>query len=66
LRASARRLIAPKGELKKQIQENGLPPPVTRSFTGHKLEQGRTLEANARVDRAETEGRAAKGAFLFW
>jgi hypothetical protein len=41
------RLMARKDELKKQIQEKGLPPPVTRSFTGHKLEQGHTLSASA-------------------
>jgi hypothetical protein len=43
----AERLLARKQELKKQIESAGLPPPVTRSFTGHKLEQGHTLEAGA-------------------
>jgi hypothetical protein len=45
--ALAERLTARKQELKKQIEEAGLPPPVTRSFTGHKLEQGHTMEAGA-------------------
>jgi hypothetical protein len=43
----AERLRARKEELKKQIEKAGLPPPITRSFTGHKLEQGHTLEAGA-------------------
>ena len=25
--------------------KNGLPPPTTRSFTGHKMEQGKALES---------------------
>ena len=29
------------------IKAEGLPPPTTRSFTGHKLEQGKTVDANA-------------------
>jgi hypothetical protein len=45
--ALADRLRARKEQLKKQIEENGLPPPVTRSFTGHKLEQGHKMEAGA-------------------
>jgi hypothetical protein len=41
------RLAARKEELLKQFQANGLPAPKTRTFTGHKLEQGRTVEAKA-------------------
>jgi hypothetical protein len=33
-----------KKELLAEIKKNGLPPPITRSFTGHKLQQGEPLE----------------------
>jgi hypothetical protein len=41
------RLAARKEELLVKYKASGLPPPVTRSFTGHKLKQGRTIEAKA-------------------
>ena len=39
------RMAALKEELKARIKTDGLPPPTTRSFTGHKLKQGATVEA---------------------
>jgi hypothetical protein len=41
------RLAARKEELLAQIKAEGLPPPTTRSFTGHKLKQGSTVDAKA-------------------
>jgi hypothetical protein len=41
------RLALRKGELLAEIKLKGLPPPTTRSFTGHKLQQGKTVEAKA-------------------
>jgi hemerythrin superfamily protein len=41
------RLAARKEELKAQIAKEGLPPPETRSFTGHKMVQGSPVEAEA-------------------
>lgn len=41
------RLKARKEELLAKIKAEGLPPPTTRSFTGHKLLQGHTVEAKA-------------------
>ena len=38
-------LAARKEELLAEIKKSGLPPPTTRSFTGHKLEQGTPVEA---------------------
>ena len=35
---------ARKDELLAQFKKNGLPPPETRSFTGHKMEQGAPVE----------------------
>jgi hypothetical protein len=32
-------MTARKEALKAEFKENGLPPPQTRSFTGHKLDQ---------------------------
>jgi len=43
--ALGERLAARKQELLADIEENGLPPPETRSFTGHKLTQGAPVEA---------------------
>ena len=40
LDALGRQLAARKKELLADIKKNGLPPPETRSFTGHKLTQG--------------------------
>ena len=37
------RLAARKKELLAQFADSGLPPPETRSFTGHKLEQGKPV-----------------------
>jgi hypothetical protein len=45
--ALGERLKARKEELLAQFKAEGLPPPTTRSFTGHKLQQGRTIEAKA-------------------
>jgi len=41
------RMAARKEELKAKFQSEGLPPPKTRAFTGHKLEQGKPVEAKA-------------------
>lgn len=41
------RLMARKAKLLEQIKANGLPPPRTRSFTGHKLTQGTPIHASA-------------------
>ena len=38
--ALGEQLRARKEELLSQIKKSGLPPPETRSFTGHKIEQG--------------------------
>ena len=38
-------LAVRKEELLAEIKKSGLPPPTTRSFTGHKLEQGAPVEA---------------------
>ena len=38
------RMLARKKELLTQFKSNGLPPPTTRSFTGHKLVQGKPVE----------------------
>jgi Hemerythrin HHE cation binding domain len=43
----AEALQARKEQLMKAIKQGGLPPPETRSFTGHKLKQGRVVEAAA-------------------
>jgi len=43
--ALGERLAARKKELLAQIKKNGLPPPTTRSFTGHEMEQGEPVEA---------------------
>jgi hypothetical protein len=45
--ALGERLALRKGELLAQIKLDGLPAPVTRSFTGHKLQQGKTVVAKA-------------------
>jgi hypothetical protein len=45
LEALGDRLALRKGELLAQIKLEGLPPPTTRSFTGHKLQQGKTVDA---------------------
>ena len=47
LEALGERLAARKQELLAKFKADGLPPPTTRSFTGHKLKQGHTLEATA-------------------
>jgi len=45
--ALADRLTARKEQLLAKFKAEGLPPPTTRSFTGHKLQQGQTIEAKA-------------------
>jgi hypothetical protein len=44
--ALADRMMARKQQLLAKFKAEGLPPPTTRSFTGHKLEQGHTVEAS--------------------
>ena len=39
------KLAARKQELLAQIKKNGLPPPETRSFTGHKIKQSAPFES---------------------
>ncbi len=41
------RLSARKEELLKQVKTSGLPPPKTRTFTGHMLEQSYPVDAKA-------------------
>jgi hypothetical protein len=41
------RMAARKEELKAKFKAEGLPAPTTRSFTGHKLQQGHAVEATA-------------------
>jgi hypothetical protein len=43
--ALAERMTARKKGLLAKFKAEGLPPPTTRSFTGHKLRQGRVVEA---------------------
>lgn len=45
--ALGERLAARKKELLAEIKKNGLPPPTTRSFTGHEMNQGEPVEAAA-------------------
>ncbi|CAN5645604.1 hypothetical protein BH10PSE6_BH10PSE6_19130 [soil metagenome] len=45
--ALADRMKARKEQLLAKIKAEGLPPPTTRSFTGHKLQQGHTIEVKA-------------------
>jgi hypothetical protein len=45
--ALAERLMARKEQLLAKFKAEGLPPPTTRSFTGHKLKQGAIVEAKA-------------------
>ena len=41
------RMAARKQQLLAEFKAEGLPPPTTRTFKGHKLMQGQTLEAKA-------------------
>jgi hypothetical protein len=45
--ALGERMKARKEQLLAKIKAEGLPPPTTRSFTGHNLQLGRTIEAKA-------------------
>ena len=45
--ALGERMAARKQQLLAKFKAEGLPPPTTRSFTGHKLQQGHTVEASA-------------------
>ena len=47
MEALSDRLKARKEQLLAKFKAEGLPPPTTRSFTGHKLQQGHTVEAKA-------------------
>jgi hypothetical protein len=47
LDALGERLMARKEELEEQIKSQGLPTIQTRSFTGHKLAQGKPVEISA-------------------
>src|SRR5262249_47558114 len=44
LDALGEQLMAPKQELRAECKDGDLPPPQTRSFTGHQLEQGKPVE----------------------
>jgi len=46
--ALGEQLAARKKALLADIKSNGLPPPETRSFTGHKMRQGAPVESAAR------------------
>jgi hypothetical protein len=39
------KLLARKQQLMNKFKAEGLPPPTTRSFKGHKLQQGHTMDA---------------------
>jgi hypothetical protein len=41
------KLAARKAQLMADIKKNGLPPPETRSFTGHRMKQGKPFESVA-------------------
>ena len=41
------RMTARKEQLKAKFKAEGIPAPLTRSFTGHRLQQGHTVEAKA-------------------
>jgi hypothetical protein len=43
MEALGQRLAERKKELLDQFKTNGLPPPTTRAFTGHKLQQGKPV-----------------------
>ena len=45
LAALGTRLKERKEQLLRAIKQSGLPPPETRSFTGHKLKRGQVMEA---------------------
>ena|SRR3569833_3168997 len=45
--ALGEKLLARKEQLMKQFKAEGLPAPTTRSFRGHKLQQGHTVEARS-------------------
>jgi hypothetical protein len=47
MQALAEKLNARKEQLLSAIKAGGLPPPETRSFTGHKMKQGHVIEASA-------------------
>lgn len=47
--ALGEQLAERKKELLAQIKANGLPPPETRSFTGHKMRQGKPVDNEARA-----------------
>jgi hemerythrin superfamily protein len=50
LDALGEQLMARKQELMAEFKDGDLPPPQTRSFTGHQLEQGRPVEAGTPAD----------------
>jgi hypothetical protein len=47
MKALGEKLTARKEQLLAAIKQAGLPPPETRSFTGHKMKQGHPVEAAA-------------------
>ena len=47
MEALGERLAARKGSCSSSSRPSGLPAPKTRSFTGHKLEQSKPVEAKA-------------------
>jgi hemerythrin HHE cation binding domain-containing protein len=50
LEALGERLAARKEELMAEFKDGNLPPPQTRSFTGHRLEQGKPVELGTAAD----------------
>jgi hypothetical protein len=47
LESLGERMMARKQELMEQFKSGNLPPPQTRSFTGHKLQQGKPVDGGA-------------------
>jgi hemerythrin superfamily protein len=45
------RLMVRKQELTEQLEGGDLPPPETRSFTGHKMRQGKPVDGGAAAQR---------------
>jgi hypothetical protein len=45
--ALGEKMLARKEQLMKKFKAEGLPAPTTRSFRGHKLQQGHTMESGA-------------------
>ena len=50
LEALGEQLMARKQELMAEFKDGDLPPPQTRSFTGHELEQGKPVDGGTAAD----------------